>query len=156
MKHLILYSTMFGATEKCARLLARRLDGEVVVADVAAKALPDLSGFDSVVLGSSIKVGKIGKKMAAYVRRNGSELAKKRLGLFLCCGEAEGDCEYLRTEFGEDLWSKARAKRHFGGELDMARVDGFTRFILKLAKKDQGYSRIDESAIESFAAAMNA
>ena len=154
MKTLILYSTMFGATEKCARLLAAQLGTATQVHNVAARALPDLSGFDTVILGSSIKVGKIGAKMSRFVRRHQATLACKQLGLFLCCGETEDKVDYLRSQFGEVLWAKAKAKCHFGGEIDVTKVDGFTRFMLKAAKKYQSYSRIDQAAIESFARTM--
>lgn len=153
MKNLIIYSSMFGCTRKCATTLKDKLQGDSLLLDANQDRLPDPADFDNVVLGSSIKIGKIGKKLSRYVKRHHSTLAKKKLGLFICSGDQEAD--YFGKNFPADLIAHAVAKEYLGGEISMDKVDGFTRYILKLAKKAQSYLRLQPEKLDQLAAAVN-
>ena len=58
MGTLILYATKSGATSECADLLAQKIK---CVADDLGKTVPDISSFETVIIGSGIRMGKIYK-----------------------------------------------------------------------------------------------
>ncbi len=153
MKSLIIYSTMYGCTEKCANLIKEKLNGETRIINAKSKNKPKLDDFDNVILGSSIKIGKIGKSLSKYIEKNKEELKSKKLGLFLCGGENETD--YLKTNFPKDIYNSSIIKEHLGGEILMENVDLVTRLILKMVGKYESYSRIEYSKIEKIANSLN-
>jgi len=48
-----------------------------------------IESFDTVILGSSIYIGAISKKLRAFCIENVDVLSRKRVGIFLCCGVPE-------------------------------------------------------------------
>lgn len=153
MRNLIVYSTMYGCTEKCANNIKEKLKGDTVVINVENKSIPQLNEFDNVVLGSSIKVGKIGKSLSKYIEKNKEELMRKRLGIFVCGGDNETD--YLKQNFPEDIYNKSVIKEFVGGEISMDKVGFLMGMVLKMVGKYESYSRIDHSKIEKIAEYLN-
>jgi len=143
---------MYGCTEKCANSLKEKLKGETLLVNAVQGNLPNPKDFQNVILGSSIKIGKIGKKLTSYIQNNKESLKTVRLGLFICSGDQ--DAEYLKLNFGE-LYDTALVKENFGGEISMNKVGFMTRLMLKMAGKAKSYSRIDEIKIGKLAAVIN-
>lgn len=54
MSTLIVYTSKYGSTEKCAKQLAEQLTDSFELVD----SVPDLSLFDSIIIGSPIYMGK--------------------------------------------------------------------------------------------------
>ena len=67
MKNLIVYATKHGTVKKCAEMLKVKLNGETVLANVNEE-VPDLDNFDNVILGGSIYIGKIQKRVIKICR----------------------------------------------------------------------------------------
>lgn len=87
MNTIIIYSSKYGSTEDCAKSLKSGLSGSVTLADIN-KTNPEtikLENFDTIILGSSIYVGKISKKMRTFCNEKNDMLSRKRMGIFLCC-----------------------------------------------------------------------
>lgn len=84
MKGIIIYTTKHGCTEKAVKLLQSKTTKEIKAVNLATEKNPDLSSYDTVLLGGPIYVGKIPKELSVYVKQNYETLKKKRLALFLC------------------------------------------------------------------------
>lgn len=153
MKNLIVYSTMYGCTEKCANILKENLNGETLLFNSNSRNIPDLNNFDNIVLGSSIKIGKIGKSLIKYMDKNKENIINKRIGLFTCGGEKENN--YIKENFPEEIYNKAVSKEYFGGEISMSKVGFLVGLMLKMAGKYESYSRIEEGNILNFAKKIN-
>lgn len=152
MSVLIIYMTRHGCAEKAAGILARALPGSVIF-NLGKNDNPPLAAHDTVVVGGSIRAGKVQKKIGKFCRNNLDTLKGKKLGLFLCCME-EG--EKVRLQFEEaypaELREHAAAAGLFGGEFDFDKMNFIEGAIVKkLAKIDENVSKLDEKAIESFA-----
>ena len=61
MKNLIIFTTKHGCVEKCSTLLQQKLHGETTMVNLKKDVIPDLEGFQNIILGGSIYVGKIQK-----------------------------------------------------------------------------------------------
>ena len=153
MKNLIVYATKHGTTKKCAEMLKAKLNGETVLANVNEE-VPDLNNFDNVILGGSIYIGKIQKKLSKFEEDNLDKLLKKKVAVFICSGEDK--LEYITASFPEDLLNHAVSKQLFGGELILENLNFFTRFLMKrIMKIKNDYSRIKESNISELADNIN-
>ena len=66
MKILIAYSSKSGTVRECAEELSKKLStNEVTLADLDT-ATPDVSGFDIVITGGYVRMGKVSKMKLWY------------------------------------------------------------------------------------------
>lgn len=167
VKTLIVYATKHGSTEKCANMLSEKLTGQVDLINLKGTKTPDLSEYDSVIVGGSVYIGKIRKEVSGFCSESLDELKEKRLGLFICCmAEGETASEQLEKVFPQELSNVAKSKASFGGEFRFNKMNAMERFIIKkVTKSDEKYadvdlskglSQIDVDSIEAFARLMNA
>jgi menaquinone-dependent protoporphyrinogen oxidase len=159
MKTLILYGTQYGYTADCAGQLTNLLEGETTLVDLTRQSTPDLAGYDAVIIGGSIYMGKIQERVSGYCAAHAGELLQKRLGLFLCCGMPENLQQSLEASFPEALREKAAAIGCFGGELRTGRMKPVHRLIAKMMEKATAKDGIkppeaNPQAVKDFARAM--
>lgn len=157
MKGIIIYATKHGCTEKAAKLLQSKLPAGTKTVNLEKGEAPDLSLYDTVILGGSIYAGKIQKSLSAYMQKNCEALQKRRLGLFLCAGEEDpaGIQKLLASSFPEELRKKAVMLDSFGGDLYWDKLDFMTKMILRIVVGvKEGYSRLSEAKIEKMAKAI--
>ncbi len=64
MKNCILFTTKHGSTEKASLLLKEKLNAETDIINLKDVKKPDISDYDTVILGASIYMGKIQKQRA--------------------------------------------------------------------------------------------
>lgn len=157
MKGIIIYSTKYGCTEKAVKLLQSKLAGEIKAVNVAREKAPDLSSFDTVILGGPIYVGKMHSALASYMRKNCEALMKKKLALFVVAGEQDpalSEKQFV-SAFPKELYDRAAIREVFGGELYWDKLSSMTKFILKAVKGiKEGYSRLSEVKIDKFASGV--
>ena len=67
MNTLIAYASRYGTSEKIAHLLAERLPGNVHIQNVVEQPDVDWATIDHVIVGSSIRMGKIQDEMTAWL-----------------------------------------------------------------------------------------
>lgn len=161
MKTLILYGTQYGYTADCAKQLADLLEGETMRVDLTRQSAPDLAGYEAVIVGGSVFMGKVQEQVSGYCAAHAEELSQKRLGLFLCCGLPENLQQVLETSFPATLREKAKAVGCFGGELRTSRMKPAHKLITKMmeraaAKNGGEPPKADPQAVKDFAQAMNA
>ncbi|KNY29322.1 flavodoxin domain-containing protein [Pseudobacteroides cellulosolvens] len=148
MSILIVYATKHGTTDKCASLLKEKLNGEVSLHNLKNSSKPDLSKYDTVIIGGSIYAGRIQKAVIELCTQNISLLKEKKLGLFICCMFMDSAEAQLKNAFPEELLNNATAKESFGGEMIFSDMNFFEKTLTKivsktLAKNDPKLSGID-------------
>ena len=57
MRTLIVFATKHGTTAACVNLLAKQLDGEVVLCQLGKQRVPQLDNFDQIIVGDSVYIG---------------------------------------------------------------------------------------------------
>jgi menaquinone-dependent protoporphyrinogen oxidase len=82
MKTLILYATKSGAARECAELLAERVKGSVALP--LSMQLPKIADYDTIIVGSGVRIGKMYKPARALMVKQLDILLTKRIAIFLC------------------------------------------------------------------------
>ena len=140
---LIAYSSKTGTAETCVRILETELKGlQVTLADLDRET-PDVSAFDAVVFGSSVRFAKLRPSAARFLNAHAAELAERPHGLFLCCGFGHEFEEYSSRLFPQLLRDSAFAVLNFGGKLKLERASWPEKLLLHHVR-----SSIRESEIE--------
>lgn len=131
MKVLIIYSTRGGVSRTCAQMLRDYLGGtfDVTLCDIEDGA-PSPDGFDVAVVGGSIRMGKLNKKLKAYIKANLDTLNQIHTAAFLCCGLTENFDDYVSFQIPKNLLPKLGI-HCFGGELKPQKLKGLDKLIVK-------------------------
>lgn len=158
MKTIIIYSSKYGCTADCVKVLKSGLSGAVELVDIDQTNPKTiiLENFDVVIFGSSIYIGAISKKMRAFCNEYIDVLSRKRVGIFLCCAFPEEFNEYLSKNFPATLLKNAVIVKNFGGEARTDKLKGMDKLIMKAATKGN-YSnlKISHESIDSFISKIN-
>ncbi|MCE7791922.1 flavodoxin domain-containing protein [Salipaludibacillus sp. CUR1] len=157
MKGLIIFSTSHGTTEKAAEYVSSHVNLEMTLVNIKKEKVPSLDGFDVIVIGTSIHIGQIPRKMRRFLMSNEDLLLTKTLALYLCCmHEGEERQKQFEASFPNRLRSHASACGLFGGELIFSRMSYFEKLMIKKAAKvTEDQSTFDEKAIKGFTAKIN-
>jgi menaquinone-dependent protoporphyrinogen oxidase len=149
MKTLIVYGSRYGCTENCAKVLKEKMDGEVDLYHVKERFIPDLSGYDNVIIGGSIYEGRIQRQVRQFCEKNLDQLMEKNVGLFVCGLQNGERAEVeLMLSYPHELIEKAVAVEFIGGEIHLERMNFFDKFILKIvSKQDKSFSYQDISTV---------
>lgn len=135
MKILIAYSTKTGTTAECSRLLAKELPRfEVDVSDLSVSK-PNTADYDLIVIGGSIRMGKLDKRTYAFLQENREKLLKKKSAYFICNGFNEESENYFKKCFPAELIENAVLHDTFGGELKLDKQKGFDKIVVKMLLK---------------------
>ena len=135
MKILIIYATKGGVSKRCAEILCEKLNSDVfdiVLCDIENGA-PAPDGFDIAVIGGSIRMGSINKKLKKYLKAHTSALSEIKTALFLCCGYTENFDDYVMLNFPKQL-EPSLGIHCFGGELKPEKLKGFDKFVVKMVR----------------------
>ena len=149
----IFYAGKTGTTDFCARELSTRLCAACFNLAVD-KASP--SDFDFVIIGSSVRMGRIHPLVRRFLKACAGELREKLYALFLVQGLPETFEMVLERNFSEDFLKKAVALESFGGKLDLEKQKGFSRLLVKGMMKNPAFKapEIDWDAIADFVQAV--
>jgi menaquinone-dependent protoporphyrinogen oxidase len=158
MKTLIVYSSKYGCAKECITELYCKLKGEVRTVDIGSAKAPSLKGFDNVIIGGSIYVGQLNKKLRTFMSKNESELLKKNLGLFIVCGFMDKAQETLKGAFPSKLINHAKSTQCFGGELNPDKMGFLHKKVVSVIAKETDITKIQiiPQNIASMAEAVNA
>lgn len=135
MKTLIVFSSTYGFTKECVEELKSKLKGEVTAVEVAKGNIPSPSEYDKIIIGSSIYMGQVNKKVKEFCLTNSSLLTKKQLGFFVCCGMPENFDTVIANAFPQELLQVAASKECFGGELRISKMKFLHKMITGMMKK---------------------
>ena len=146
MKVLIIYATRGGLSRRCAELLRDSLPKviEVTLLDAKHDTLPSPEGFDVAVVGGSIRMGALNKKLKKYIKKYTAELSAIETAAFICCGHINYFDEYKSIEFPKAL--KCSLGIHcFGGELKPDKLKGIDKLIVKMIRSSVKYEDFEVS-----------
>ncbi|MCQ4636005.1 flavodoxin [Anaerovorax odorimutans] len=133
MNVLIAYASKTGTTAKCAKILKALVD-DATLCDLT-KEKPDLSQYNCVIVGGSIRMGLIHKSSRNFIAKNKETLMRKKCAFFICnCFVNQADA-YLKKNIPEELLKKAIATGSFGGEISLEDQKGFDKLIMKMVAK---------------------
>lgn len=161
MRTLIVFASKTGTSAECASQLAQKLDGEVSLCQLGKDRLPSIDNFDRIVVGGSIRIGKIHRQVTSFINQNKDILLTKPLGLFICCmADGETAEQQLGNAYPAELLEHAKAKGLFGGCYKFSRMGWLNRKMIQMIEKQQTgqeistHEDIDKTkpdAIEKFA-----
>jgi hypothetical protein len=86
-KWAVLYATWCGTARDAAVWVSEGMGGIADVFDVREK--PDLRGFDHIIVGSAIRMGKVAPDLQRYLEENRPWLKDKVRGLYTVCGNMQ-------------------------------------------------------------------
>lgn len=159
MNTLIVYASQYGYGEECAKKLRTFTSDGATLVDLTKEGMPSLNGFDTVIIGGSVYMGKAMRQTIDFCAANESALLQKKLGLYLCCGLPLNFDQSFAASFSEPLRKHATASGCFGGELRLNKMKPMHKMIASMMQKAGGKSGIEPpkpnlEAIEVFASAM--
>ncbi|SNT60853.1 menaquinone-dependent protoporphyrinogen oxidase [Asanoa hainanensis] len=152
MKVLVTAASKHGSTAEIAEAIAEeiRAGGHVVV----VRPLPggDVDGFDAVVLGSSVYLGRWLKEATDFVRRHGPELRRRRVWLFSSgpVGDLPRPGDQAVDVSEVERATGAAGHAVFAGRLDRSRLTFGEKAIVLSLRAPEGDFR-DWTAIHDWA-----
>lgn len=142
-KILIPYATTEGQTARIAEYAADVVHGhghqaQAVDIGVSGDTVPD--GYDGVIVGASIHMGKHDKSMRDYVRKHRAALERLPSALFSVSLAAHGDTEEAESyveEFEQETGWRPRHVALFGGALLYTQYGFLKRHLMKKIARDK-------------------
>lgn len=116
METAIIYASRYGYTKDCVSMLADQIKGETIIIDVDNEKIIDLTKYKQIILGGSIKIGQLQTSIIKFTITHEKELLKKKIGIFISCGETENYMKYLNDSLSKELLTHATSIECFGGE----------------------------------------
>ena len=138
MKILVVYATKTGTVNKCLDELEKYLpQGDFTFVNIAKEECGyNISDFDFVILGSSVRMNKIHKNLRAYIESNEGDICKSKHALFLCLGFTDLFDEYVIKNFPVSVRDSAAAISCFGGEMDVSKQKGIDKILMKIVRNE--------------------
>lgn len=135
MKILIAYSSKTGTTKTCASLLSKEFPRyEVVIADLSCEN-PVPEEFDICIIGGSIRMGKLDKRIYTYIQKNIDILSKMKTAYFIC-NAFNDECEkYFKKCFPTGAVDASCFCESFGGEMKIEKQKGIDKLLVKMILK---------------------
>lgn len=138
-KVLVGYATKYGATAEIAEKIAGVLKETGATVDMKdVRNLDNLSEYETVVLGSALYMGFWRKEMARFVKKQAAALAQKKVWIFVSGTTNEGDPvkDLEGRIYPPNLQPamdiiKPVDVTAFHGAIDMAKLSGFEKWIIK-------------------------
>jgi menaquinone-dependent protoporphyrinogen oxidase len=134
MRTVCLYATKTGVTEDIAFSLKTIKEMDVI--NIQKVHHLNLDDYDKVIIGASVRVGRVIKVMRHFVSKHQVELAKKKLGFFVSGADIKTNLRALLTNsYPDALVEKSSFMIHCGGEFRMEKLRPFSRWIIKVISK---------------------
>ena len=152
MQTLVIYASRYGCAADCAGYLKTHLPGDVTLVDIETSTQEfDLERFDTVVIGGSVYIGKVSKKLRAFCEKSLNLLLTKKIGIFLCCAQTDQADAFLTSNFPAALLSHATTTKTFGSEVRLEKMRTMDRLLLKaVTKGDFSSFQISNENLEAF------
>jgi menaquinone-dependent protoporphyrinogen oxidase len=152
MATLIVFRTRHGCARMGATRISEGLSDQTTVVDLKRKRRIAIDAYDTVVIGGSIHVGRIQRKVRSFCKKKLDTPLTKRVGLYLCCmQEGEKAQEEFDEAYPEELREHAAVTGIFGGVFDLAKMNAIEKAIVKnVAGVERSVSKINDDAIDAF------
>lgn len=162
----MLYATVDGQTKKICEYLASHLadDHDVTLWDLSENRDIDLSAFDKVILGGSVRYGRHHESMEAFLTQHRSMLNTQKTALFSVnatarkTGKNTPESNVYFTKLIQKTQVKAKLEAVFAGKIHLSQYGWFDRFMIRLIFRiggerlgSQAYEFTDWQQVERFA-----
>lgn len=157
MKTLIVYASAYGISKRISEKLCEDLGGDVALLNLRQDKAPQLSNYERIIIGSSVKSGKLEKAIYNFCSKHHNEMKELVLGLFVCSSETnEVDARQNLEAFPEQLLFSARSTAVFKAQLNVE-TSGFIRRLLvkNFTLKKNRSKLIDSEAVYQFSKRMD-
>lgn len=154
-KILIAYGTSEGHTARIAQYLADLIRGaghETYPVNVERASAPGPDGYDAVIVGASIHMGKHERCVRDYVRENRDALERLPSAFFSVSMAAHENTEAAQKEangyvekFVQDTGWRPRKIGRFAGALLYTQYGFFKRWIMRKIARGKGSPDLDTS-----------
>ncbi|MGL6199380.1 MAG: flavodoxin domain-containing protein [Lachnospiraceae bacterium] len=114
MKTMIAYASKSGATKECAGLINQKLH-MCNIFDISKEA-PSIDGFDTVIIGSGVRMGKLYKPVLTFIKKNEEILLSKRIAFYLCNAYPDTFQKAVEKNIPQKLIQAAVSVMSFGGK----------------------------------------
>jgi menaquinone-dependent protoporphyrinogen oxidase len=155
-KILIAYASKLGSTGGVAQAIGEELLAQGNNVDVKlAGDVRDVSPYESILLGSAVRIGRWLPEAITFLEQYANSLASKSVSYFTVCMTMYEDTPENRA-VARQITSPARAIREpaaegfFGGRMDYGKLSFFEQTILRAKKTPEGDFR-DWDAIRTWA-----
>ena len=150
MKVLIIYASKTGVSERCALMLSKKLASDAIKIDLIPidNDLPSPEGYDVAVIGGSIRMGALNKKLKKYLKAHAKTLNSIHTAIFLCAGLSENVDDYITLQIPKYIIPSLEI-HYFGGEVKPANAKGIDKWILRAMRssiKDVDFEAPDPNA----------
>ena len=139
MRYLIAYAGRSGTTQKAAHLLGEYFE-DVDIKDLT-RDYPNPSKYDAVIVGSSIRRGRIENAARKFLIKHENVLSDKKLGLYICNVFLDQVPVIFEKNFPKQLLAECVCVDSFGGEVNYENLGLFERmaadFFLKNLKEQE-------------------
>ena len=143
MRVLIGYDSGKGTVKTSVERMIRPLKNLDITVVSLNEETPDPNEYDIIVLGGSVRFGKLRSAVRNYLKANEDVLAQKDLALFFCCGLVEEQEYYAEKLFSKTLREKAFHLSFFGGSLNPEGLSFFDKWMVKSMRASLLESEID-------------
>lgn len=156
MKYVIIYRSLHGTTGKVAKYISEKIKPKSCdLIDLRDNRNPDLSGYETVILGGSVHTGQLNSAMKKFIQNNSDLLLTKRLGLFLCGMEIDKADLHFSNAWPAELRNHATVRLHAGGEFLFEKMNFLERIaVKKIAGIKNNRSEINYLKIDRFASTI--
>lgn len=146
MKILIVYATRNGVSKRAAEMLAQKLQNfsDVDLYDINSLP-PSPDGYDVAVVGGSIRMTRLDKKLKKYIKENANTLSNMNSAAFICCGLTNDFNDYVTTEIPKSI-KFSLGIECFGGELKPDKLRGMDKIVTYIMRQSILTQDPDKSA----------
>lgn len=152
MRALILFGSKHGTVKLISEKIGDIIEGATIMNLKTSN--PDLEGYDTVIIGSSLFAGAIRKEVKTFIINNEQLLKTKRLGFFISGLSQKGTPEMFEKNIPKALLNHSIKNSFVGGSFDPNRANFIERTIINKVAGKNVKSSISEEEIEAFAEAM--
>jgi len=143
-KTLIAYASKAGSTIEIATHIAETLSKKGIQVDLMpVEKVTDLSEYQSIILGSAIRMGNVLPEAMKFVENYQTELQSKTFGLFIVCLTLNQDTEENRKIVSDYLnpvraLVKPASEAMFAGVMDLKKLNLLEKVMVKAMKAPLG------------------
>jgi len=150
--------TKHSTTEKVAEMIKRGLEDEKIdLVNLGKSKVSKIDGYDTIIIGGSIHMGLIQKKIKSFCTTNKDILLSKKLGLFMCYMETDKGKEEFEQNFPVEIRNHAIARGLLGGEFIFEKMNFFEKLVVKkFANVNKSISKLKAEKITEFINNINA
>jgi menaquinone-dependent protoporphyrinogen oxidase len=159
-KILVAYATRAGSTMEVADSLGKVIAESGCQVDVLpVKKVKSTEGYDAVVLGTAVRMGKIMPEIVSFTKKNKAKLGKLPVAAFVVCLTMKDDTPENRKTVSAYLDPVKKEvgladEGLFAGKLDVAKLGFFSRFIMTKMVKTPDADHRDWKKIREWGAKL--